>query len=83
MTTIKTENMVTVQLNSVVAIGFTGMNKQQIEALLGTALKFDLIVHGCNGEQVKFEIMHDIEVESIIVEDEDGNEITSADHISL
>jgi predicted thioesterase len=83
MMTTKNENMVTVQLKSVEAIGFTGMNQQQIQALLGTALKIDLIVHGCNGKQVKFEIMQDVEVENITVEDKDGNEIQDAEHISF
>jgi predicted thioesterase len=83
MQTMTNENMVTIQLNSVEAIGFSGMNKQQIEALLGTALKIDLIVHGCNGKKVKFEITQDVEVECIIVEDEDGIEIQEAENISF
>lgn len=80
-TTIQNENMVTVKF-SAEGFTFSGMNKQQIEALLGTAVKFDLIVHGCNGQQIKLEIMQDIEIESLTVEDEEGNEIQSSDEVS-
>lgn len=82
MTTIKTENMVTLQL-SLEAFGFTGMNKQEVEAAILNAVQCQLVFTKSNGKKFQMESVFEPKIESIIVEDEDGNEITSADHISL
>lgn len=56
--------------------------KNHIKALISNAIKYDITFTGCNGEKFTMELMPEIQVDSITVEGEDGNEITSADEIS-
>lgn len=80
MKTITNENMVTVQL-SIEAFGFTGLNKQEIEAAILTSIQCQLSFTTNKGEKIEL-ISYDVpQVENITVEDEDGNEITLSDEL--
>jgi hypothetical protein len=80
--TAKQENLVVLNL-SAEAFGSTGLNKNQFEALLVNAIKCDFIITGCNGQEVKLEIMQEIRVENISLSDEHGYEIESADELTI
>lgn len=81
-TTIKNENMVTLQISGE-AFGYSDLNKQQIESLILNAIKCDITFTGCNGEKFSMEMMMDIQADNFTVTDEDGYELSSADEINL
>ena len=72
--------MVTVQLSANEAFGFTDMSKSEFEAMLLTAVKCEMVFTKPTGEQVKLEIMDEIQSDQITFCDpEDGIEIMEAD----
>jgi hypothetical protein len=81
MTTLNNENMVTLNLSSLEAFGYTGMNKQEIEAAILTAIQCQLTFTTATGEKIELVSYFPPQIENIVVEDEDGYPI-EADQVS-
>ncbi|MBT2656640.1 hypothetical protein J7E81_15580 [Bacillus sp. ISL-18] len=69
------ENMITLNINNLEVFGFTGMNKQQLEAAIKTSIQCQLSFTTATGEQIELTSYFAPEVNQLTVADEDGIEI--------
>jgi hypothetical protein len=72
-------NVATVNLSNFEAMTGTGLNKQQLEILLATAPKVELVLDFGGDNKLTLEVLNDLEVENVSVTDEYGFDIESAD----
>ncbi|TWE06427.1 hypothetical protein FB550_102449 [Neobacillus bataviensis] len=75
------ENMVTLNINNLEAFGFTGMNKQQLEAAIKTSIQCQLTFTTAKGEKIELTSYFVPEIDNIVVTDEEGYEIQNADNL--